>query len=144
MYPSALRQMHQWGSDVLPKSRDLVPRLIKRGLDIKQTDWLGATFLHSAARDFDTGIASVLIDHGADIDAVDFSNRETPLTAAIRSEPWCANDSDRVLAKRKRVAMVKFLLRRGASRYPGVPTWALPLAVARNLGRTELEELLEP
>jgi len=141
--PSALKNMHHWGGNVLPKSPRLVRRLVDRGLDIRQTDWQGGTFLHNSARQFNTANAAVLLDHGADIDAVETENCETPLAAAIRSDHWCSNDEDRERANDGRLKMVGFLLKRGAkTELPGVPQWASPLAIARKRGFTVIKKMI--
>lgn len=132
--PRALKNMHHWGGNVLPSSPALVRRLIKRGLAVRQTDWMGSTFLHHCAEKFDTENAAVLLEHGADINAVEIEHRATPLAAAVRS--WRTNE-------RERKAMVKFLLQRGAATdLSGAPDWATPLSVARKRGLAGIESIL--
>jgi ankyrin repeat protein len=72
----------------------------------------------------DTHKARLLLDHGADINAIDDEYRSTPLGYASR---W---------GKRE---MVSFLLERGADVNKAGAPWATPLAWARKKGHAEIE-----
>lgn len=143
MNPSALKNMHHWGGHVLPRSPRLVRRLIDLGLDVKQTDWMGSTFLHAAAREFNVSNAEALLAGGADIEALEIEHRHTPLAAAVASDCGCADDEDHERCRRRRLEMIRFLLRRGAMKnVPDVPDRAAPLAIARERKLEEIEKLL--
>jgi ankyrin repeat protein len=122
-----------------PRSPALVRKLLARGLDPNQTDWLGKTFLHECAARGDRSVAAVLLDAGADIDAREVEFQGTPLAAAVRS--YCAVEDSKQAERARR--MVEFLLERGArTNLPGDEPWATPLAWAARYGRGELVELL--
>ena len=62
-----------------PRSRAMVDRLIKDGLNIRATDWCGQTLLHLAAKSNVPGdLLQALVDHGADHEARDLEFNATP------------------------------------------------------------------
>ena len=127
-----------WGI-TYPKSPGLVRRLLERGLDSNQTDWLGKTFLHACAENGDQSVAAVFLDAGADLNARELEYQGTPLAAAVRS---CVGITDPEKVDRGR-RMVAFLLKRGAAtNLPGDEAWATPLAWARRGGLKEMEAML--
>jgi ankyrin repeat protein len=71
--------------------------------------------------------ARLLLDHGADIDAVDEEYRSTPLGYAAR---WGQRE------------MAAFLLERGANVNKSGAPWATPLAWAQKKGYTDIEASL--
>jgi ankyrin repeat protein len=81
------------------------------------------TLLHEMARLGAIGKARLLLDHGADINAVDEEFRSTPLGFAAR---WGQR------------SMVTFLLERGADRTLSAAPWATPLAWARKKGHADI------
>ena len=85
--PSMPKKMESLGGMAIPGSSKLVRKLLDHGLDINRRDWVGRTLLHGCAESFDRPIAAVLLDTGADINAKDVEFVETPLAAAIRSDP---------------------------------------------------------
>jgi ankyrin repeat protein len=78
--------------------------------------WHGVTLLHDMAQSGDVEKARLLLDHGADINAVDDEHRTTPLGMAAR---W---------GQRKMVAL---LLERGADPNKAGAAWSTPLAWAQ-------------
>ncbi len=68
--PTALDRLDLSSVVAYPKSPALVRKLLARGLDPNRTDWLGKTFLHACAELGDRSVAAVLMDAGADIDAL--------------------------------------------------------------------------
>jgi len=103
--------------------------LMERGLDPRQTDWLGATLLHHSAARGDIGVAEVCIDFGADINAIDTDYSSTPLG-------WAARDGRR--------EMVEWLLEKNAN--PNLPedeSWALPVEWAKRRGHNDIAEILQ-
>jgi ankyrin repeat protein len=138
--PTILARMDHHSGIIYPRSPALVRKLLARGLDPNQTDWLGKTLLHACAERGDRSVAAVLLDVGADINVRDVEFQGTPLAAAIRS---CFAGQDPKQAARGR-QMIKFLLQRGAAtNLPGDKPWATPLAWARKRGPVEIEQLLK-
>ena len=120
----------------------LMRTLLAAGLDPNQPDWLGKTFLHACAENFDRSVAAVLLNAGANINARDLEFQGTPLAAAVRFEPWCAA-KDKPAHEQRRLHMVQFLLQKGAAtNLPNEAAWATPLAWARQRGLAEIEQTL--
>jgi ankyrin repeat protein len=140
--PTVVKRMNCWSGVIYPRSSGLVRRLLARGLDPNRPDWLGKTFLHACAENGDRSVAAVLLDAGADINARGLEFNETPLAAAVRSARG-GNEEDQLKLAERRRSMVEFLLKRGAAtNLPGEEAWAAPLAWARKLGLTDIEEVL--
>ena len=78
-------------------------------------NWHRTTLLHDMAWEGDIRKARLLLDHGADIDAIDDEFRSTPLGIAAR---WGTRD------------VVRLLLERGANPNASGAPWATPLAWA--------------
>ncbi len=81
---------------------DAVAMLLANGADVRAADPQGNTALHHAARSTDPGVAALLIDAQARIDAAN-DNGQTPLAMACAAGNW---------------RLAKFLLERGASVAP--------------------------
>jgi ankyrin repeat protein len=115
-----------WGGNVPP--HDLLQTLIDHGLDIGAPNWIGRTFLHVCAHKGRVDTAAVLLDAGADIDAIELEFGGTALAEAVRE-----NQRE----------MVEFLLARGADpRLPAGAPWATPLSWADARGYEEIADLL--
>jgi ankyrin repeat protein len=82
------------------------------------------TVLHDMAYKGDTRKAALLLDHGADLNAIDEEFRSTPLGLAAR---WGHR------------SMVGLLLERGADPNLSGAPWATPLAWARKKGHAGIE-----
>lgn len=116
-----------WGGSC-PRDPGSLRKLLDHGFDPNRPNWIGRTFLHRAAERGDIEIARILLEYGADIDAVELESGGTPLAAAAREG---------------QVEMVRFLIERGAD--PAVPTespWATPLAWAEKKGHREIADIL--
>ena len=101
--------------------------LLDHGMDPNHMNWHRFTLLHHMAAEGSLGKARLLLDHGADIDAIDDEYRSTPLGVA---------------ARRGQASTVEFLLERGAApRGAGAP-WSSPLAWARKKGHDRIADLL--
>jgi len=126
----------------IPSSPELVRTLLTHGLNVNQRDWTGRTLLHGCAERFDMASAAILLDAGADINAKDVEFRETPLTAAIRSDQWC-DEEDQPKIEEDRREMIRFLLERGAATtLPDDEAWATSLTQARQREFADIEQLL--
>jgi ankyrin repeat protein len=97
-------------------------------MDAGHMNWQHTTLLHEMARTGEVGKATLLLDHGADIDAVDQEFRSTPLGFAAR---WGQRE------------MVDLLLARGADPQRAGAPWAMPLEWARAKGHAALARLLQ-
>lgn len=127
-------------SGAYPQSPALIRKLLDRGLDPNNPDWLGRTLLHFCAARGDQSTASVLVKAGADINARDLEFQGTPLATSVRS--LCEKGDPSQHERRRR--MVKFLLKHGAAtELPGDEPWATPLACAMRCGSSDIVDLLK-
>lgn len=113
----------KWAPEYYFKHYDIAAYLMAHGMNPNHMSWQHVTLLHDMAQRGNIPKARLLLDHGADINAVDEEYRSTPLGLAAR---W---------GQRK---MVAFLLERGADAEKAGASWATPLAWARNKGFTEI------
>ncbi|MDQ4079939.1 MAG: ankyrin repeat domain-containing protein, partial [Gemmatimonadota bacterium] len=93
--------------------------LLDHGMDPNHMNWHRLTLLHHMAAEAELGKARLLVDHGAEIDAIDEEYRSTPLGLA---------------ARRGQREVVRFLLEREADPSLSGAPWATPLAWARKKG----------
>jgi hypothetical protein len=101
--------------------------LLDHGMDANHMNWHRFTLLHHMAAEGDLGKARHLVDHGAEIDAVDEEYRSTPLGVA---------------ARRGQRELVAFLLERGADPNLAGAPWATPLSWALKRGHVEIADRL--
>jgi ankyrin repeat protein len=101
--------------------------LLDHGMDPNHMNWHRFTLLHHMAAEGDLGKARLLLDHGAEIDALDDEYRSTPLGVAAR---W------------GHPAMVDLFLERGADPHAGGASWSRPLAWAEKKGHDRIAETL--
>jgi hypothetical protein len=95
----------------------------------------GGGMLHRVADDYSrklppeqrVGLACLLIDHGADIDAIDVDYQSTPLGYAARNGYG---------------ELVALFLNRGADPTRAGEPWATPLAWAEKRGHTQIADVL--
>ncbi|MSS71371.1 MAG: ankyrin repeat domain-containing protein [Candidatus Latescibacteria bacterium] len=116
-----------WGGSC-PRDPGSLRKLLDYGFDPNRPNWIGRTFLHRAAERGDIEISRILIEYGADIDAVELEHGGTPLATGAREG---------------QTEMVRFLIERGAD--PTAPIespWATPLAWAGKKGHTEVADIL--
>ncbi|MFI5228882.1 MAG: ankyrin repeat domain-containing protein [Gemmatimonadales bacterium] len=97
--------------------------LLEHGMNPNRMNWHRFTLLHHMAAAGELAKAKLLIDHGADIDAIDDEYRSTPLGVAAR---WGRSE------------MVSLLLERWAGASLAGSAWALPLAWAEKKGHGEI------
>ncbi len=91
-------------------------------------NWHRFTLLHHMAAEGEFGKARLLLDHGADINFIDDEYRSTALGVA---------------ARRGQIAMVEFLLERGADATAAGASWATPLAWAIKKGHNTIAKILD-
>jgi ankyrin repeat protein len=101
--------------------------LLEQGMDPNHMNWHRFTLLHHMAAEGELGKARLLLDHGAEIEAVDDEYCSTPLGVA---------------ARRGQAAAVELLLERGADPDAAGAPWAIPLAWARKKGHERVADLL--
>ena len=115
--------------DVAITESSMLKLLLDAGFDPNRPDWLGKTALHHYAGRGETGNALLVLEHGADIDAIDDEFHGTPLA-------WAAAEGHE--------ETVRLLLEHGANReLPEDPTQARPVARARTEGHSKIVKLLE-
>jgi ankyrin repeat protein len=114
----------KWGRYYYFKHYDIAALLLDNGMNPNHMNWHHVPLLHDMAQQGDIPKARLLLDHGADIDAVDEEYRSTALGLAAR---W---------GKRE---MVAFLLERGADPNKSGAPWATPLAWAQKKNHPDIE-----
>jgi ankyrin repeat protein len=113
----------KWGRAYYFKHHNIAAFLLERGMNPDHMNWHRTTLLHDMAWEGDVRKAGLLLEHGADINAVDDEFRSTPLGVAAR---W----------GRREVA--RLLLDRGADPNRSGAPWATPLALALKKGHSDL------
>lgn len=125
-HPEALHTLPIVGARY-PASAKNLQALLDAGADPNATDWLGKTALHFAAEKGDLEAAQLLIERGADMNAVEAEYRSTPLSEAAGSG---------------RLGIARLLLENGADPHIPDDAWARPIAWAKRNGHAEMEALL--
>jgi ankyrin repeat protein len=118
----------EWAPFYYFKHETTAAFLLEHGMDPNHMNWQRVTLLHYMASEGLLAKARLLVEHGADIDAIDDEYRSTPLGLA---------------ARRGQYELVRFLLDNGADPdITGAP-WATPLSWARRRGHDTVATLLE-
>ncbi len=128
----AFRRRRGWkldGASLRPHDDilDLLKLFFDHGADPDNANWHGITYLHKLAAMGDVEKSALLLERGADLEAVDDEWRSTPLGWAAR---WGHQD------------LAAFLLERGANPQGGGAPWATPLARARKAENKKLADML--
>jgi ankyrin repeat protein len=131
--PDALKQRktdtRAWWDNHIPTNPAFLRTLLQYGLDPNRRNWLGITLLHRCANQGSQEIAAVLLEFGADINAVETEWSCTPLGWAVREG---------------KTDMVQWLLQQGADpAQPADEPWAWPVEWAKRKGYSEIVEMLE-
>jgi ankyrin repeat protein len=117
----------KWGRYYYFKHAEIAGILLKGAMEPNHKNWHSVTMLHDMAHEGSAEKIELLLDHGADIDAIDEEYRSTPLGIACR---WGKLD------------VVNLLLDNGADPNRAGAPWATPLAWARKKGHVEIEQRL--
>jgi hypothetical protein len=117
--------LSKWGRYYYFVHDDIAAFLLENGMSAKHKTWHRVTLLHDMAQSGDVTKARLLLDHGADINAIDDEYRSTPLGLAAR---W------------GRAEMVAFLLEQGADPSLAGAGWATPLGWAKKKGHAGVVE----
>jgi ankyrin repeat protein len=120
--------LSKWGARYYFKHHEIAALLLEKGMNPNHMNWRRFTLLHDMAFTGDIHKARLLLDHGADINAIDDEYQSTPLGYAAH---WGKQE------------MVRLLLERGADPNKSGATWATPLAWARKKGHAEIQTDLE-
>jgi ankyrin repeat protein len=127
-YGARVPNLSKWPKEYYFKKYESAVFLMENGMNPNHMNWRHVTLLHDMAHIGDVRKARLLLDHGADINAVDEEYRSTPLGYAAR---WGRSE------------MVTLLLERGADVNKAGAPWATPLAWARKKGHAEIIEILK-
>lgn len=123
-YGARVPDVSKWGRYYYFKHTEIARLLLENGMNPNHMNWRHVTLLHDMAQEGDIEKARLLLDHGAEIDAVDEEYRSTPLGFAAR---WGHRE------------MAALLLERGADPNKSGAPWSTPLAWAHKKGHTEIE-----
>ena len=126
-YGARVPDVSKWGPYYYFKHYEIAKLLLERGMNPNHTNWQHVNLLHYMAQVGDVAKAMLLLDHDADIDAVDEEYRSTPLGFAAR---WGQKE------------LVSLLLARGADVNKAGAAWATPLAWARKKGHRDIADVL--
>lgn len=126
-YSARVPDISKWGARYYFKHYETAAFLLKNGMNPNHTNWRCFTLLHDMACTGDLRKAQLLLDHGAEINAIDEEYSSTPLGYAAR---W------------GRQEVVTLLLERGADPNKAGAPWATPLAWAQKKGHAEIEAAL--
>ena len=119
--------MSKWGCSYYTRNVDTTRYLLDRGMDPDHMNWHHTGLLHDMAHDGRLDLADLLLDYGADIDAVDEEYCTTPLGLAARAG---------------RRDMVQLLLSRGADPERCGAPWARPVEWAVKRGHADIARLI--
>jgi ankyrin repeat protein len=120
-------QVSKWAPYYYFKHEATAAFLLQNGMDPNHMNWHRLTLLHHMAAEGEIAKARLLLDHGAEIDAVDEEYRSTALGLA---------------ARRGQRAAVSLLLERGADPNLAAAPWATPLAWAEKRGYADIVDTL--
>lgn len=114
----------KWAPYYYFKHFDIAEKLLKEGMNPDHMNWHRTTLLHHMAWEGNVERATLLLDHGANIDLVDDEFKSTPLGLAVKAG---------------HTAVANLLIERGADPHKAGAPWAMPQAWARRKGRTDLK-----
>lgn len=124
-FGAAVPLLSKWGRFYYFKHDAIAALLLENGMSAQHQSWQHVTLLHDMAHGGDVAKARLLLDHGAEIDAIDEEYSATPLGVAAR------------FGQRR---MVAWLLERGADPSKGGAAWSTPLRWARSKGHGDIAD----
>ena len=116
--------LSKWGARYYFKHYEIGDFLLENGMNPNHMNWRRFTLLHDMAFKGEVHKARLLLDHGADLNAIDEEYQSTPLSYAAH---W---------GKREVVAL---LLERNADPNKSGAPWSTPLAWAVKKGHADVE-----
>jgi uncharacterized protein len=122
-YGAKVPAISKWGRFYYFANTEIAAFHLQGGMDPNHMNWHHVTLLHDMSQSGDIPKATLLLDSGADINAIDEEYRSSPLGLAAR---WGKRD------------MVAFLLERGADPNRAGAQWSTPLAWAQKKGHLEI------
>lgn len=114
----------KWGARYYFRHYEIASFLLESGMNPNHQNWREFSLLHDMAHTGDVNKASLLLDHGADLDKIDDEYSSTPLGYAAR---WGHQE------------FVRLCLDRGADPNKAGADWATPLSWARRKGHSAIE-----
>ena len=117
----------KWGRYYYFKHANVARFLLEHGMNANHRSWQEVTLLHDMAHEGSVEKARLLLDHGAEVNAIDGEYRSTPLGFAAR---WNQRD----------VALL--LIERGGDVNRAGAVWSRPVAWAQRRGHADMVELL--
>jgi hypothetical protein len=127
-YGAKVPKILKWAQFYYFERYDSAVFLMEKGMDANTMSWHHVTLLHDMAQKGELQKARLLIEHGADINAVEEEYQSTPLGMAVR---WGHKD------------MVAYLLQQGADPNKSGAAWSAPLAWAKKKGFSDIESTLQ-
>jgi ankyrin repeat protein len=121
-------EIAKWAPYYYFRHSDVAERLLEAGMNPAHMNWHRTTLLHHVAWEGDLPKATLLLKHGADVNALDDEFRSTPLGMAAR-------------AGRREIA--ELLLENGADPKRAGAPWAMPMAWAQKKGHATVQEVLK-
>lgn len=123
-YGARVPDMSKWARAYYFRHYEIAVFLMEHGMNPNHRNCHRTTLLHDMSQEGNIQKARLLIDHGADLNAIDHEFRSTPLGLAAR---WGQR------------GMVAFLLERGADPNKSGAQWSTPLAWTRKKGHSNIE-----
>lgn len=123
-YGAKVPDITKWGRSYYFKHVETAAFLLARGMNPNHMNWHHITLLHDMAQEGDVHKVRLLLDYGADLNAVDEEYRSTALGFAAR---WGNRE------------VIALLLERGADPNKSGASWSTPLAWARKKGYADIE-----
>ena len=127
-YGATVPKILKWAPAYYFERYDSAEFLMEHGMDPNTMDWHGVTLLHNSAKKGWADRVKLLIDHGADINAVDEEYQSTPLGMAAR---WGQEE------------IVELLLDAGADPARSGAPWSTPIVWAEKKGHERIAKRLE-
>ena len=122
-FGASVPELSKWGARYYFKHYDVAQFLVNNGMNANHRNWREFTLLHDMAHTGEVQKAGLLLDHGAEINAIDDEYSTTPLGYAAR---WGHRE------------IVSLLLERGADPNKADAEWATPLRWALTQGHNTI------